>query len=353
MLDLKFLEIENDSQWDSLVLSLDNYSFLLSSFRYKYKKEIDERSFRFAIYNGDMFQGVMCGSFGKTKLFGKYLEFKHSPMLKDNSEEIWRAVLEKCKNIAQENGCFMFRISPLYVDNMVLEGLYRKLGMKKSPIQDIDAMISQYVDLSKTEEELRHDMSDSTRNNINKLTKNPDISVKIFKDNTQFDIFADFHNQTMQKKGYTDRSTKSLLRELQLQVDAGSCYMVVGYYQNKPISIWQATVYGKYMHIYQAGSDTLFRDKNIRITYLLYWECVKLAKELGCKTLDLFGGMVPEGYDGKKHPWAGVSAFKRSLGGKRVTYMHSRDYAINKAMYNLYYMYSYLRTVLKGYPVNW
>ena len=83
MTDLKFLDIENDSQWDALVLSLDNYSFLLGSFRYKYSNEIDERSFRFAIYEGDVFQGVMCGSFGKTKLFGKYLEFKHSPMLQN------------------------------------------------------------------------------------------------------------------------------------------------------------------------------------------------------------------------------------------------------------------------------
>ena len=353
MKDLRFVDIENDEQWDTLVLSLPNYSFLLSSFRYRYAKEIDERTFRFVIYDGESFLGVMCGNFGKTKLFGKYLEFKHSPMLISEEKENWEIVLEKCKSIAKENNCFMYRISPLYITNDSLDELYKTLGMKKSPIQDIDAMISQYIDLNKTEEELRHDMSDSTRNNINKLTKNPDISVKVFKDNSQFDVFADFHNQTMVKKGYVDRSTKSLMRELQLQVDTGNCYMIVGYFQNKPISIWQATVFGKYMHIYQAGSDTLFRDKNVRITYLLYWESVELAKELGCKVLDLFGGMVPEGYDGKKHPWAGVSAFKRSLGGRRVTYMHSRDFAVKKMIYNLYYVYSYLRTVLKGYPVNW
>lgn len=353
MKDLRFVNIENDSQWDTLVLSLPNYSFLLSSFRYRYAKEIDEKTFRFAIYEGENFLGIMCGNLGKTRLFGKYLEFKHSPMLIRDEAESWKAILEKCKNIAKENDCFMYRISPLYVENKPLESLYKGMGMKKSPIQDIDAMISQYIDLNRTEEELRHDMSDSTRNNINKLTKNPDISVKIFKDNSQFDTFADFHNQTIEKKGYVDRPTKLLMRELQLQVDSGNCYMVVGYFQNKPISIWQATVFGKYMHIYQAGSDTLFRDKNIRITYLLYWESVKLAKELRCEILDLFGGMVPEGYDGKKHPWAGVSAFKRSLGGKRITYMHSRDFAIKKLIYNAYYVYSYIRTVLKGYPVNW
>ena len=50
-MELNFIDIENDAQWDALVLSLSNYSFLLSSFRYKYSKEINKKSFKFAIYD--------------------------------------------------------------------------------------------------------------------------------------------------------------------------------------------------------------------------------------------------------------------------------------------------------------
>ncbi|KKQ02969.1 MAG: hypothetical protein US14_C0041G0005 [candidate division WS6 bacterium GW2011_WS6_36_26] len=142
----------------------------------------------------------------------------------------------------------MIRTSPLIEEDSALSEVYAENFAVEAPIQNIDALVSQYFDLSKTEEELRHDMTDSTRNNINKLSKNPDISVKVFNDNSQFETFKIFHEQTKKNKGYVDRPAELLLKELQIQVDNNMCYMIVGYFQDRPISIWQCTVFGKYMH---------------------------------------------------------------------------------------------------------
>lgn len=353
MFQLEFREIENEAQWNELVLSLPNYSFLNSSARYQYLKAIGTNTFRYLIYSDNVFKGIVAGNIGHSRIFGTFMECKHSPLLKDGSLEQWNQVIEFCKSIAKKNNCFMVRMSPLYEQNEELESAYTVNHGIKAPTQNIDALISQYFDMSKTDEELRHDMTDSTRNNINKLAKNPDISVKVYHDNSQFEIFRNFHEQTKEIKGYVDRPASVLLNELQIEVYNHMCYMIVGYFKDRPISIWQCTVFGKYMHIYQAGSDTEFREKNIRVTYLLFWESVKLAKQLGCEILDLFGGMVPPNYKGTKHPWIGVDSFKTSLGGKKMVYMHSRDFAINKPLYYLYYIYSYIRTTLKGYTVNW
>lgn len=353
MSNLRFETIEDNKKFDEIVLSLPNYSFLNSSFRYKYLKDVGINAFRYLIQQDGQTIGVINGSITTTKLFGKYMECKHSPILKEADKETWIEVLNFCKELAKKNGCFMLRISPQYTDNKFLGNAYTQLHAIKSPIQDIDAMITQYFEVSLPDERLRHDMSDSSRNNINKLLKNPDVSVKVFSDNSQFKIFADFHEQTMMKKGYRDKPTDMLLRELQIQVDNKACYMIVGYFKEKPISIWQCTHFGKYLHVYQAGSDTEFRDKNIRITYLLFWKCIELARQLGCRTLDLFGGMTPVGYKGRRHPWIGVNAFKEGLGGSKITYMHSRDISLNILKYIPFYIYSYIRTVLKGYPINW
>lgn len=353
MSQLEFKEVTNEQEWNNMVLILPNYSFLNSSARYQYLKEAGGNIFRYLIYKNGNFIGIIAGNIGKTKLFGKFLECKHSPLLKEENKEVWNEVLAFCIALGRKNKCFMVRVSPLYEENPVLTEVYRENHGINAPIQNIDALISQYFDMNKSEEELRHDMTDSTRNNINKLSKNPDISVKIFNDNSQFEIFKDFHEQTKKNKGYVDRPVNLLLKELQIQVDNGMCYMIVGYFKDRPISIWQCTVFGKYMHIYQAGSDTEFREKNIRVTYLLFWESVKLAKQLGCQILDLFGGMVPLNYTGKNHPWYGVNSFKESLGGKKIVYMHFMDFAINKPIYYLYYIYSYIRTTLKGYTVKW
>ena len=354
-MNIEFIQRENNQDWDHNVKTLRNYSFLNSSARLDFLNEQKIDLIDFSILIDNVFAGVLTGSVGYSKIFGKYLEFKHSPTLKKeyNSKEVWEFVLDFCKNIAEENGCFMYRVAPLYKENPVLESVYSDFKMIKSPIHNIDALISQQFDLSKSEEDLRHDMSSSTRNNINKLMKNEDVSVKIFSDNSQFDIFREFHNQTKQLKGYTDKPVEVLLSELQKQVDGGMCHMVVGYFKNKPISVWQCTVFGKYMYIYQAGSDTEFREKNVRVTYLLFWECLKLAKELGCEILDLFGGMTPEEYVGDSHPWRGVNDFKVSLGGTKVTYMHPRDFAVKKLKYKVYNMYSQFRVKRKGYTLDW
>jgi lipid II:glycine glycyltransferase (peptidoglycan interpeptide bridge formation enzyme) len=351
---LNFKEIADDNAWDNLVQTLPNYSFLNSSARYRYEESIGAKVFRYAIYRGEQFIGIINCVVGKSKLFENFLECKHSPMLKEGSEEEWGEVLSFCKDIAKQNNCFMLRFAPLYVENQALGTFYEKNSFKLAPIHNVDALISQQIDLTKDMEDLRTDMNKTKRNLLNRLLKGKEeVSVKRFNDTSQFDLFKELHEQTVELKRYTDKPTSLLLKELEEQVKKGMCYMVVGYYKDKPIGVWQCTVYGGHMHLYQAATDTHFRDKNINITYLLYWECLKLGKELGCKVFDLFGGVVPEGYEDKKHPWSGVGAFKESLGGKKVTYMHSRDYALNKVKYYIYYVYSWLRTSQKGYTIKW
>jgi len=59
-------------------------------------------------------------SIGNSKIFGNFLECKHSPILKDSKLEFWEEVLDFVKDIAKENSCFMLRFSPLYRENNAL-----------------------------------------------------------------------------------------------------------------------------------------------------------------------------------------------------------------------------------------
>jgi len=350
---ISFVGSSNEQDWDGFVKTLPTYSFLNSSARVKYSKEIGQYVIQKYIEKDGEKIGILTGAITKAKV-GKILDLKHSPLIKEpfnKDQEVWKEILIGLKKFAKEKSCFLLRVSPLEIQNEELKSVYIKMKAIKSPTHNIDALISQYIDLTKTEEELRHDMSSSTRHNINKLEKDADISVKVVNDDSMFGTFANFHEQTRKIKGFNDKPMKILLKELKIQSDMSMHYLIIGYYKNKPISIWTLTKYGKYGCIYQAGSDTEFREKKIRITYLLAWEAMKLGKELGCEILDLFGGMVPENCT--KHPWMGVNNFKISLGGKKVTYMHNMDIPINTFKYYIFYIYSYLRTIKKGYSVNW
>ncbi len=351
-MSLTFTNIENDMEWDMHVLSMPKYSFLNSSARFRYNKDVGT-AFRYLISDGNSPLGIISISIGFSKIFGKFLECKHSPMLLKDTMDYWNEVKDFCMDIAKENNCFMFRFSPLYSENNVLESFYSNSGFVKAPIHNVDALISQQIDLRKDMEVLKMEMNKTKRNLLNRLLSDEKVSVQIFSDDSQFELFKDFHEQTVNLKGYTDKPTDLLLRELREQVKDQMCHMLVGYYDGKPIGIWQCTVYGSNMHLYQACMDTSFRDKNINITYFLFWEALKLGKEKGCSTFDLFGGVVPKDYEERDHPWRGINDFKQSLGGEKVTYMHSMDYVISKWKYPIYYIYSEIRTRLKGHTTKW
>lgn len=354
---LEFRKVEDSREWDEYVLSLSNYSFLNSSARYEFSKEIGVKVFRFGLFNKDSFLGILICEIGHSKLFGNFLECKHSPLLIENKREYWEEILELLKNIAKKNNCFMIRLSPLYkkgdqgYENLL--SFYENNTFLKAPTHNVDALVSQYIDLTRDLEKLRRDMNKTKRNLLNRLLKNNDVRIEVFDDTSQFDVFKELHRQTVRLKGYTDKPSSSIVKELEIQVRKNMCFMLIGYYKEKPIGVWQCTKYGDYLHLYHAGMDTQFREKNINITYLLFWKSIQLGKKLGCKTFDLFGGVVPEGFSGKKHPWSGIGAFKESLGGEKVTYIHNRDYPMRKIKYYLYYIYSWARTRLKGYTIDW
>lgn len=357
-MSLEFKSITEDEKWDSYVQMLDNYSFLNSSARFQYNKVIGRKVFRYALFDNKTFLGIINCEVGKSKIFGNFLECKHSPTLIEDRGEYWDEIHKFLINIAKENSCFMIRFAPLYrkdaiEENNELLSFYKGHSFKEAPIHNVDALVSQHIDLTKNLEQLRRDMSKTKRNLLNRLLKDEDVRVEVSKDDSQFEIFRNLHKQTVELKGYTPKPIQLLIEELKIQVKKDMCFMLVGYYKEKPIGLWQVSVYGDNMHLYQAGTDTKFRKKNINITYLLFWESVKLGKDLGCKTFDLFGGVVPEGYEDGKHPWSGIGAFKESLGGKKVTYLHSRDYAVGKLKYTAYHYYSLMRTSLKGYTTNW
>jgi lipid II:glycine glycyltransferase (peptidoglycan interpeptide bridge formation enzyme) len=67
--------------------------------------------------------------------------------------------------------------------------------------------------------------------------------------------------------------------------------------------------------------------------YKLHWEVMKEAKRRGCKYYDMFG-IAPN--EDEKHPWAGVTRFKRQFGGQDFSSLGSWDLVISPIKYKLF-----------------
>jgi len=79
------------------------------------------------------------------------------------------------------------------------------------------------------------------------------------------------------------------------------------------------------------GSSDEQREK--MAPYKLHWKIMQLAKERGCKYYDMFG-IAPT--DNEKHPWAGVTRFKKQFGGTEFTAIGSWDMIFSPIKYKLF-----------------
>ena len=87
-----------------------------------------------------------------------------------------------------------------------------------------------------------------------------------------------------------------------------------------PIAALLGTIHNKTGFYYYGASDD--RYKALMAPYLLQWEAMRLCKSRGCITYDLLG-IAPE--DDPKHPWAGITRFKKQFGGEIVEYPPERE----------------------------
>ena len=68
-------------------------------------------------------------------------------------------------------------------------------------------------------------------------------------------------------------------------------------------------------------------------SYLLQWEMMRRARELGSHVHDLWG-IAPAGA-GPEHAWHGVGLFKKGFGGREVRWAGTWDVVIDPGMYRL------------------
>ena len=68
-------------------------------------------------------------------------------------------------------------------------------------------------------------------------------------------------------------------------------------------------------------------------SYLLQWEMMRRARELGSRTHDLWG-IAPEGA-GSEHAWHGVGLFKKGFGGRVARWAGTWDVVVDPTLYRV------------------
>lgn len=227
-----------------------------------------------------------------------------------------------------DQGCVFARVEPLVCSD----------NIKLKKVKDVSPSHTLIVDTQKNDEELLASFEKKTRYEIRQAQKN-NLEIKEWKD---FDIFWSLMKKTATHDGFRPHSEehyrKILENENSIQLNA--------YYHGQPIAtaiFWKWN--GVFTYLF-AATDRNF--SSLSAAYLIQWEAIRTARQLGLSKYDLFGvapkispASHPYDYD-RKHRYAGFTKFKLGFGGEYRALPGTFDLILRPAKY---YFYKILRSL--------
>lgn len=203
---------------------------------------------------------------------------------------------------------------------------------------DVNPAHTLITDLRQSEEELLAGMHEKTRYNIRVAERH---GVQVDLHHGSFDDVWPLFSQTSQRGDFR-LHTKSYYQKM-LQTTHNEMIVFCAIAQ-KSGTVLAATIMVDFgdTRTYLHGASS-HEHRNLMAPALLHWELMKDAKARGLKFYDWWG-VAPESSPpagggarrGGRHPWAGISRFKRGFGGEEVVSPGTNDIVLKPSRYRLY-----------------
>ena len=282
------------------------------------------------------------------------------PLLDWTNESLRNRVLKDLQALARKDGAIFLKVDPDVVlgtgipsalddfidndgQNVISE--FKRRGWRYSSDQ-IQFKNTVLIDLALSEEELLARMKQKTRYNI-RLAEKKGVILRVG-NQQDFGMLYKMYAETSVRDGFVIRdesyyqtvwqtftaNTPSSISNIQ-SLFTNSLFPfaepLIAEINDEPIAaIFVFYFAGRAYYVY-GMSRNAHREK--MPSYLLQWEAMKRAKEIGCFTYDLWG--APDVFEESDSMW-GVYRFKEGLGGKVVRTLGAWDFAPNPLWYQLY-----------------
>jgi peptidoglycan pentaglycine glycine transferase (the first glycine) len=327
-------EITNKQEWERFLATCQHKTFLQSWNWKNFQEQLGKKTWTLGIYDTGLISVFLVVKIKARR--GTFLMIEHGPVTNKPSQEIVDVAIEYLKNIAKEEKASFIRVCPIWLKEH--SGLFK--GFRKAPMHE-HPEVSWILDLDKEEEELLRDMRKTTRYLIKQGMKDLDIEVIKSKDINDVDVFNNIYLETGKRHGFVPFSLDYLKNEFNNFVQDDKILIFKGNYKGEVIAS-SMIVYWQNSGFYHQGASY---PSKAPITYLMQWEAIKEAKARGMKHYS-FWGIAPT--DDKKHPWHGLSLFKRGFGGRREEYVSTQDYIINSGYWKNYIVETF-RKIKRGF----
>lgn len=336
-------EIANKIEWEKFI-SLYSPSSLFQSWNWGEVLKIQNSKFniqklwRLGIYDKNQLVGIAQINRVAARR-GTFLHIRHGPIMSKWSDKYFGNFIKVIKSLANQENTLFFRVSPLIKRSLLDSNFFSKYKFNDSPIHQLDGEVCWVIDLNQTNDEILSKMRKSTRYLIRNAHKFG-IVIKNSKSKEDLPEFLKLYNLTAKRQHFVKH--KGIFEEFETFLEDDQILLFKGYYNNQLLSA-ALIIFYNHQAIYHHSASI---ESKYPVNYLLQWEVIKEAKRRGKQVYNLWGVTPDE--KNKRHPWQGLSLFKKGFGGSLVEYIHAKDYPLS-LLYCATYGLEWIRKIWKGY----
>lgn len=307
------------NDWDLfLQQSRSDIGYKQTSWWADFLKCRDWRSFGLVLTENNQIHGganVLVNPFADGKC---YYYVPHGPVLPDDpadAAEIFAAVIDFIDHRRHEETQLVshLRLEPHWLRRPDFVREFQEASSWHEPRNSL------WIDLSPPADDILKQMKPKGRYNI-RVARRHGVTVVEDHSSTGLADFMRLYKATVERQHLRRRSTDYFrsLAETLFPFGRGSIFFAE--YRGDRIAA-VLTIYSGDTATYQYGG-TVLSQRAVMAPYLLHFEVMLRAKELGHKWYDMYG-VSPQGK--REGSWANISAFKRKFGGREMAYVPALD----------------------------
>lgn len=328
---------DDQSQWELFVLR-HSPAALFQSWKWgEVQQKLGIPMDRYGIFHNKKLIGVFQVFFIRARR-GSFLHVRHGPILEQLDSKAWEAVFAFLRADAVKLNCWFIRISPLIQASAETSDWLARHHLLPAAIHRMDGEHCWVLPLAPDEETLLSAMRKTTRYEIRRAQKEG-VEVLATTNPAHLSEFFQLYEETRVRHGFVPHS--GIREEFEVFAKSMQAVLYVAKHNKKTLASAIILYYGN-QAIYHHGASI---PTNIPASTLIQWEAIRDAKKRGMNVYN-FWGIAPE--NNPKHPWRGITLFKKGFGGRELVYIHAHDLATSP-FYVIPRAIETTRRIMRGY----
>ncbi len=298
-------------------------TFLQTSKYGKYREGIGEKIYYLGLFEKEKLSGISLIQKINAKR-GIFLHLPHGPLTEkreggnmEKRKGFLSSFLEAYVTLGKKEKCDFVRISPLLSVDSISD--FKNQGFRPASVHLVNPEKTWTLDISLDEEEILKNMRKSTRYEVKRIKK-CGIKTKVGNQKEDLDIFWKLHKETVARQGFVPFTRAST--EVELDVFGEDCQIFSAEIDGQYLSS-SVIIFDNHAAYYHQGASSYSK---FPVAHATIWSAILEAKRRGCREFNFWGIC---GDEEKKHPWFGLSKFKRGFGGGEKNFLHVQDYPIS------------------------